>query len=350
MTELFGALGFVIPLVLLFPPLHLRRAHRHRVPERRRVPARPLRGPQARGLPLAHPLRRAHGHHRSAHGGAGRPPQDVITKDNVSVKVSAVVYFRVIQADKAVLQVEDYLYATSQLAQTTLRAILGQVELDDLLSQRDRVNREIQQVLDAHGPVGRQGLQRGGEARGPAAGDAARHRPSGRSGARAAREDHRRRGRTPGRRAALPAADVLSRNPATLQLRYLQTLVEITNGGNHTILPIPLDLLRTLGAMGSRPSRPSRHGPNARRRTRTLRPDMASPEHEVHPRVTHGWTFFTADGRSRTTARRCSIFAGGARAGLRAPDGFESSSRRPCPRRPRRRRRACRRARRWRRW
>src|SRR5687768_8552744 len=78
------------------------------------------------------------------------PPQDVITRDNVSVKVNAVVYFRVIHADKAVLQVENYLYATSQLAQTTLRAILGQVELDELLAERDRVNRAIQQVLDAH--------------------------------------------------------------------------------------------------------------------------------------------------------------------------------------------------------
>src|SRR5690606_32555050 len=78
------------------------------------------------------------------------PPQDVITRDNVSVKVNAVVYFRVMQADKAVLQVEDYLYATSQLAQTTLRAILGQVELDELLANRERVNHDLQQVLDAH--------------------------------------------------------------------------------------------------------------------------------------------------------------------------------------------------------
>ena len=78
------------------------------------------------------------------------PAQDVITKDNVSVKVSAVVYFRVVQADKAVLQVENYLYATSQLAQTTLRAILGQAELDQLLAERDRINRELQKVLDAH--------------------------------------------------------------------------------------------------------------------------------------------------------------------------------------------------------
>jgi regulator of protease activity HflC (stomatin/prohibitin superfamily) len=176
------------------------------------------------------------------------PPQDVITRDNVSVKVSAVVYFRVIQADKAVLQVEDYLYATSQLAQTTLRAILGQVELDQLLAERDRVNRDIQKVLDAHTdpwgikvsnvevknvdlPVEMQ-----------------------RAIARQAEAERERRAKiiaAEGEHQAAAqlglAADVLSRNPITLQLRYLQTLVEITGGGNQTIVPIPLDLIRALG-------------------------------------------------------------------------------------------------------
>ncbi|HZI13551.1 MAG TPA: slipin family protein [Myxococcus sp.] len=191
------------------------------------------------------------------------PPQDVITRDNVSVKVNAVVYFRVIHADKAVLQVEDFLYATSQLAQTTLRAILGQVELDQLLSERDRINRDIQQVLDAHTdpwgikvsnvevkhidlPVEMQ-----------------------RAIARQAEAERERRAKiiaAEGEHQAAEklymAADVLSRNPATLQLRYLQTLVEITGGGNHTILPIPLDLLRMVGmarptADGRPPSYPT---------------------------------------------------------------------------------------------
>ncbi|MCY1073960.1 slipin family protein [Archangium lansingense] len=176
------------------------------------------------------------------------PPQDVITKDNVSVKVNAVVYFRVIHADKAVLQVEDYLYATSQLAQTTLRAILGQVELDQLLSERDRINREIQKVLDAHTdpwgikvsnvevkhidlPVEMQ-----------------------RAIARQAEAERERRAKiiaAEGEHQAAEklslAAEVLNRNPITLQLRYLQTLVEITGGGNQTIIPIPLDLIRALG-------------------------------------------------------------------------------------------------------
>lgn len=176
------------------------------------------------------------------------PPQDVITRDNVSVKVSAVVYFRVIQADKAVLQVEDYLYATSQLAQTTLRAILGQVELDQLLAERDRVNRDIQKVLDAHTdpwgikvsnvevkhidlPVEMQrAIARQAEAE--------RER---RAKIIAAEGEHQA-----AEKLAL-AADVLNRNPITLQLRYLQTLVEITGGGNQTIVPIPLDLMRALG-------------------------------------------------------------------------------------------------------
>ncbi len=176
------------------------------------------------------------------------PPQDVITRDNVSVKVNAVVYFRVIHADKAVLQVEDFLYATSQLAQTTLRAILGQVELDQLLSERDRINRDIQQVLDAHTdpwgikvsnvevkhidlPVEMQrAIARQAEAE--------RER---RAKIIAAEGEHQA-----AEKLAM-AADVLSRNPSTLQLRYLQTLVEITGGGNHTIIPVPLDLLRMVG-------------------------------------------------------------------------------------------------------
>ncbi|MFY2557455.1 slipin family protein [Corallococcus terminator] len=181
------------------------------------------------------------------------PPQDVITRDNVSVKVNAVVYFRVIHADKAVLEVEDYLYATSQLAQTTLRAILGQVELDQLLSERERINHEIQQVLDARTdpwgikvsnvevkhidlpPEMQRAIARQAEAE--------RER---RAKIIAAEGEHQA-----AEKLAM-AADVLSRNPATLQLRYLQTLVEITTGGNHTILPIPLDILRAVGAAAAR--------------------------------------------------------------------------------------------------
>ncbi|WP_163989640.1 slipin family protein [Pyxidicoccus caerfyrddinensis] len=176
------------------------------------------------------------------------PPQDVITRDNVSVKVSAVVYFRVIHADKAVLQVEDYLYATSQLAQTTLRAILGQVELDQLLSERDRVNRDIQRVLDAHtdpwgikvSNVEVKNVDLPVEMQRAIARQAEAERER-RAKIIAAEGEHQA-----AEKLAM-AADVISRNPATLQLRYLQTLVEITTGGNHTILPIPLDLLHMVG-------------------------------------------------------------------------------------------------------
>jgi regulator of protease activity HflC (stomatin/prohibitin superfamily) len=176
------------------------------------------------------------------------PPQDVITRDNVSVKVSAVVYFRVIHADKAVLQVEDFLYATSQLAQTTLRAILGQVELDQLLSERDRVNRDIQRVLDAHtdpwgikvSNVEVKNVDLPVEMQRAIARQAEAERER-RAKIIAAEGEHQA-----AEKLAM-AADVISRNPATLQLRYLQTLVEITTGGNHTILPIPLDLLNIVG-------------------------------------------------------------------------------------------------------
>ncbi|MBJ6760088.1 slipin family protein [Myxococcaceae bacterium JPH2] len=184
------------------------------------------------------------------------PPQDVITRDNVSVKVSAVVYFRVIHAEKAVLQVEDYLYATSQLAQTTLRAILGQVELDELLSQRDRVNRELQKVLDAHtdpwgikiSNVEVKHIDLPAEMQRAIARQAEAERER-RAKIIAAEGEHQAAERL------AQAADVLSRNPASLQLRYLQTLVEITGGGNHTILPIPLELLNALGTAVERRAR-----------------------------------------------------------------------------------------------
>lgn len=178
------------------------------------------------------------------------PPQDVITRDNVSVKVNAVVYFRVMQADKAVLQVEDYLYATSQLAQTTLRAILGQVELDQLLSERDRINKEIQQVLDAHtDPWGVK-----------VSNVEVKHIdiPSDmqRAIARQAEAERERRAKVISAEGEFQAAEklsqaanVMTQNEATLQLRYLQTLVEISGGGNRVVIPLPLDVIRSLGAL-----------------------------------------------------------------------------------------------------
>lgn len=190
------------------------------------------------------------------------PPQDVITRDNVSVKVSAVVYFRVMQADKAVLQVEDYLYATSQLAQTTLRAILGQVELDELLANREKVNHDLQQVLDAHtGPWGVK-----------VSNVEVKHidipADMQRAIARQAEAERERRakiisaeGEYQAAERLAEAAKIMTQNPATLHLRYLQTLVEIATSGNRVIIPIPLDLMRAVGNLADlnpAPATPSR--------------------------------------------------------------------------------------------
>ena len=173
------------------------------------------------------------------------PPQDVITRDNVSVKVNAVLYFRVMGPAKAILNVENYLYATSQYAQTTLRAILGQVELDDLLTDRERINQELQKVIDRHtDPWGvkvtsvelkhvdlPQEMQR--------------------AMAKQAEAERERRAKVIAAEGELEAsgklseaAVAMSQSPGTMTLRYLQTLREIAVENNSTTLfPIPIDML-----------------------------------------------------------------------------------------------------------
>jgi regulator of protease activity HflC (stomatin/prohibitin superfamily) len=173
------------------------------------------------------------------------PPQDVITRDNVTVKVSAVIYFRVMIADKAIVEVENYLYATSQLSQTTLRSVLGQVELDELLSQREKINKELQEILDRHtGPWGvkvsnvevknidlPQEMQR--------------------AIARQAEAERERRAKVIHAEGELQASEklamaakVLSAEPASIQLRFLQALTEIATEKNSTIIfPVPIDLI-----------------------------------------------------------------------------------------------------------
>ena len=173
------------------------------------------------------------------------PPQDVITRDNVSVKVNAVVYFRVIDPIKATIAVKDYLYATSQLSQTTLRSVLGQSELDDLLAQRDKINRNLQEILDRHtDPWGVKVSQ-----------VEVKHLDlpieMQRSIARQAEAERERRAKVIAAEGEFQAAQKLSdagtimaQNPVTLQLRYLQTLVEIAAEKNSvTLFPIPIDLL-----------------------------------------------------------------------------------------------------------
>lgn len=174
------------------------------------------------------------------------PPQDIITRDNVSVKVNAVVYFRVIDPKKAVIEVQDYMYATSQLSQTTLRSVLGQADLDELLSARDKLNSRLQTIIDEHtDPWGikismveikhvdlPQEMQR--------------------AMAKQAEAERERRakiihaeGENQASAKLLEAANTLSQNPATIQLRYLQTLVEIGSENSTTIIfPMPIDLLK----------------------------------------------------------------------------------------------------------
>ena len=174
------------------------------------------------------------------------PPQDVITKDNVSVKVNAVLYFRAMDPMKAVIEVEDYLYATSQLAQTTLRNVIGQAELDELLAARDKINSSLQQIIDTHtDPWGvkvslveikyvdlPQEMQR--------------------AMARQAEAERERRakiihaeGEYQASRQLAEAAKVMATHGIALQLRYLQTLTEIASENNSTVVfPIPIEMMK----------------------------------------------------------------------------------------------------------
>jgi len=173
-------------------------------------------------------------------------PQDVITQDNVSIKVNAVVYFRVMHPDKAIIQVENYLQATSQISQTTLRSVCGQSELDEILSQREKINQQLQQIIDGHTePWGikvsnvelkqidlPQEMQR--------------------AMARQAEAERERRskvisaeGEYQASQRLADAAEILERQPSALTLRYLQTLVEISSEqSTTTIFPVPIDLLK----------------------------------------------------------------------------------------------------------
>ena len=176
------------------------------------------------------------------------PPQEVITRDNVPARVNAVAYFKVVDPNDSVVQIEDFLQATSQIAQTTLRSVLGKAELDTLLAERDRLNEDLQQIIDEQTePWGvkvttveikdveiPQGMQR--------------------SMARQAEAERERRakvinaeGEFQAAQRLLDAADVINQNPATMQLRYLQTLSEIGVNQNSTVVfPLPIDLVKPL--------------------------------------------------------------------------------------------------------
>jgi len=174
------------------------------------------------------------------------PPQDVITRDNVSIKVNAVVYFRVMDPNRAVVEVENYLYATSQLAQTTLRSVVGQAELDELLSQREKINITLQDILDKHTePWGiKVSLVETKQVDLP--------EEMRRAIARQAEAERERRakvihadGEFQAAEKLAQAANVISVNPAAIQLRFLQTLTEVaTEKNSTTIFPVPIDLLK----------------------------------------------------------------------------------------------------------
>ena len=188
------------------------------------------------------------------------PPQDVITKDNVSVKVNAVLYFRVVDPSRAIVEVADYLFATSQLAQTTLRSVCGQRELDELLSERDEINQQIQQILDSQtDPWGikvstveikhidlPQEMQR--------------------AMARQAEAERERRAKVINAEGEFQAAQrlaeashIIAAHPAALQLRFLQTLSEVaTEHHSTTVFPLPIELLKPFLKRDEPPPEPSK--------------------------------------------------------------------------------------------
>jgi regulator of protease activity HflC (stomatin/prohibitin superfamily) len=174
------------------------------------------------------------------------PPQDVITKDNVTIKVNAVVFFRVIDSLKAIIDVENYLYATSQLSQTTLRSVLGQAELDDLLSHREKINERLQEILDTHTESW------GIKVSNVEVKNVDLPQEMQRAISRQAEAERERRAKIIGAEGEFQASaklseasDILSKNPMALQLRYLQTLIEISTEKNSTIVfPLPIDLVK----------------------------------------------------------------------------------------------------------
>jgi len=173
------------------------------------------------------------------------PPQDVITRDNISIKVNAVVYFRVMDPNKAVVEVENYLYATSQLAQTTLRSVVGQADLDELLSQRDKINVTLQDILDKHTePWGiKVSLVETKQVDLPEEMRRAIARQAEAERERRAKVIHAE-GEYQAAEKLAQAAAVIGTNPAAIQLRFLQTLTEVaTEKNSTTIFPVPIDLL-----------------------------------------------------------------------------------------------------------
>ncbi|HEV7517531.1 MAG TPA: slipin family protein [Thermoanaerobaculia bacterium] len=180
------------------------------------------------------------------------PPQDVITRDNVSVKVSAVVYFRVVDPSRAIVGVENFFNATSQIAQTTLRSVLGQVDLDALLSEREKLNLQLQDIIDRHTDPW------GIKVSAVEVKDVDLPQEMQRAMARQAEAEREKRGKIIHAAGELEAsvklaeaAEIIASNPVTLQLRYLQTLTEIASEKNSTIIfPLPIEMMKAFFPRG----------------------------------------------------------------------------------------------------
>jgi regulator of protease activity HflC (stomatin/prohibitin superfamily) len=191
------------------------------------------------------------------------PSQDVVTRDNVTVKVNAVIYFRIVDPAKAVIEVANYLYATSQLSQTTLRSVLGEVELDELLSQREKLNVKLQTALDQHtGPWGvKVALVEVKQVDLPDQMIRAIARQAEAERERRAKIIHAE-GEVQASANLEKAAEMLGRQPAAIQLRYLQTLVEIGSEKNTTVVfPLPMDILTNVSKVLRKMAGPEGDGP-----------------------------------------------------------------------------------------
>lgn len=247
---MFGELGFIpalifLILMILIPAIKVIKEYERAVVFRLGRLVTPPKGPKGPGLVIIIPFIDKFVRVNLRLVVLDVPTQDIITKDNVSVKVNAVVYFRVVEPNRAITEVDDFLYATSQLAQTTLRSILGQVELDDLLSNRDHINSELQTILDHQTDAW--GIK--------VSAVEVKHvdlpQEMQRAMAKQAEAERERRakvisaeGEFQAAGKMVEAAALMEVHPIALQLRYLQTLREVATENNSTTLfPIPIDFL-----------------------------------------------------------------------------------------------------------
>jgi regulator of protease activity HflC (stomatin/prohibitin superfamily) len=212
------------------------------------------------------------------------PPQEVITKDNVTVRVNAVAYFRVLDPDRAITEVENYLVATSQIAQTTLRSVLGKAELDSLLSERERLNQELQAIIDE------QTEPWGIKVSTVEVKDVELPQDMQRAIALQAQAERERRAKIIGAEGEYQAAqkladaaDIIGQNPATIQLRYLQTLLQIGVNNTTIVFPLPIDLVEAFRSVLGEGGAPGGRGDVPEGPRPTIEPEPGDPEPPAPP-------------------------------------------------------------------